>query len=76
MIKSKYTKPFGPTEIDLTGPQGNAFVLLGYAQSCGKSLGLSKEEINNICDDMRSGDYEHLLEVFEENFGEYFVMYR
>ena len=32
MIKKKSEKRKGPIEIDLTGPEGNAFVLLGYAK--------------------------------------------
>ena len=52
--------------IDLSGPQGNAFYLLGTAQTWGKKLGLDTDA---ILADMKSGDYEHLLEVFEEHFG-------
>ena len=29
-----------------------------------------------ILDDMMSGDYEHLLEVFEEQFGSFVTLYR
>ena len=32
MIKKKSEMRKGPIEIDLTGPEGNAFVLLGYAK--------------------------------------------
>lgn len=33
MIKKKSEMRKGPIEIDLTGPEGNAFVLMGYAKS-------------------------------------------
>jgi hypothetical protein len=66
-------KKVGPIEIDLTGPEGNAFVLLGYANSWAKELGLDKDA---ILTDMRSGDYEHLLEVMEREFGDFIIMYR
>ena len=73
MIKNKNEKPKGPIEIDLTGPDGNAFALMGYAKKFSKQLGLDADE---IIKDMMSGDYEYLLDVMEENFGEFIIMYR
>lgn len=55
-------------EIYLAGPEGNAYVLMGYAKSWGRDLGMDRAEINEMIEDMKSGDYEHLLEVFEKNF--------
>ena len=55
--------------IDLTGPDGNAFVLLGIASNLGKQIGLSKEEIEEIKGRMRSGNYENLIEEFDKAFG-------
>ena len=55
--------------IDLTGPDGNAFMLLGIASNLGKQLGLSKEEIEEIKGRMTSGDYENLIEEFNKAFG-------
>jgi len=52
--------------VDLDGPEGNAFVLLGYASNWAKQLGLDNEEIQK---DAMSGDYEHLLEVLDKHFG-------
>jgi hypothetical protein len=57
--------------IDLTGPDGNAFVLLGYASSLGKQLGFDKEQREEIRSQMTSGDYENLIKVFDDNFGDY-----
>ena len=51
--------------IDLTGPQGNAFFLLGTASNLAKQLGLNSDE---ICEEMKSGDYENLVEVFDNYF--------
>lgn len=73
MIKSKNQKPTSPIEVDLTGPEGNAFVLIGYAGKWAKQLGLDS---NAIQKDMMSGDYEHLLSVLEKHFGNHIVMYR
>jgi hypothetical protein len=60
-------------EIDLTGPQGNAYFLLGTAKNLAKKLSLNGNEITK---EMMSGDYEHLLEVFDENFGMFVTLYR
>ena len=60
-------------EIDLTGPDGNAFVLLGIAQRYAKQLGKDAEAIRN---EMTSGDYENLVNVFEREFGDYVDLYR
>jgi len=60
-------------EIDLTGPQGNAFYLLGTAKNLAKQLDL---DVNEIMEEMKSGDYENLLQVFDENFGSIVTLYR
>ena len=49
---------------------------MGRAQSLAKDLGKSKKEVDAIIDDMMSGDYEHLIEVFDRNFGEYVDLVR
>jgi hypothetical protein len=73
VIKSKDEMPIRKAEIDLTGPDGNAFVLLGIARKSAKMLGLNAEE---IAADMMSSDYEHLIEVFDHHFGENITLYR
>ncbi len=57
--------------IDLRGPDGNAFALLAYVKRFGKQLDWSSDKINEVMDDMTSGDYEHLLDVFQQHFGDY-----
>lgn len=60
-------------EIDLTGPQGNAFYLMGTAKKLANQLGLDG---NQIMEEMKSGDYENLLQVFDKNFGSIVTLYR
>ena len=60
-------------EIDLTGPQGNAFFLLGTASNLCKQLDFPQEFILN---EMRSGDYENLIKVFDHYFGSVVTLYR
>jgi len=62
--------------IDLTGPDGNAFVLLGYAQRFAKQLGYEEEEIDELMEGMQSGDYENLIQVFDDHFGHYVILER
>ena len=59
--------------IDLTGPQGNAFYLLGTANNLAKQLGLNGKE---IVEEMKSSDYENLLQVFDNYFGNIVTLYR
>lgn len=71
MIKSKNEK--GGIEVDLTGPEGNAFVLIGYARKWSKQLGLNPDEVEM---EMTSGDYENLVGVLEKYFGKVVTFYR
>jgi len=52
--------------IDLAGADGNAYALLGYAQRFASQLNLDGDSIGA---DMKSGDYGHLLNVFNREFG-------
>ena len=72
-IKSKEELAQRGIEIDLTGPQGNAIWLTGYAGKLAKQLDLDVEAIRK---DMMSSDYDHLLEVFEREFGSFVTLYR
>jgi hypothetical protein len=60
-------------EIDLTGPDGNAFALMGQVKGWCKQMSINSEPIIN---DMMGGDYEHLLSVIEKHFGHVVTMYR
>lgn len=75
MIKKISEKPRQIT-IDLTGPQGNAFVLMGHAKTFGKQMGKTTVEIDEIIKDMMSGDYENLVNIFDEQFGSFVTLYR
>ena len=61
--------------IDLTGPEGNAFYLLEvvkrtFARSGAPDLG------EEICKEMRKGDYEHLIKTFDLYLGDHFILER
>ena len=59
--------------IDLTGPQGNAFFLLGQAGQYAGQLGLDGDQ---IITEMKSGNYENLVQVFDHYFGDYVILER
>ena len=72
MIREKQPQN-GPIVIDLTGPDGNAFALMGYAKRFAKQL---KLDDSAIIEEMMSGDYENLLEVFDNAFGDFVILER
>jgi hypothetical protein len=71
MIRKK--QPKKEIIIDLTGPDGNAFSLMGYANRLSRQIGIDPEP---ILEEMQSGDYENLLEVFDKNFGSFVILER
>jgi hypothetical protein len=72
MIRKK-KKHKGPIIIDLTGPDGNAYALMAYAKRFATQLGY---DYKMIIGKMTSGDYEHLLEVFDSYFGKFVILER
>ena len=75
MIRAKQEHT-GPIVVDLTGPDGNAFALIGLATRLVKQLGIDSHTINVIKTKMMSGDYEHLLKVFDKYFGDFVILER
>lgn len=71
MIKNK--KPQTTIEIDLTGSQGNAFYLLGTAKKLSNQIGLDSKK---IIEEMQKSDYENLVQVFDNYFGNLVTLYR
>ena len=59
--------------IDLTGPQGNAYYILGVAKQLCTQLNMDWLDIQK---QMMSGDYENLVKVFDDEFGDYVTLYR
>ena len=59
--------------IDLTGPDGNAFALMAYATDYARALNL---DLKRIIKEMKAGDYENLIQVFNNYFGAYVYLKR
>ena len=58
--------------LDLRGPEGNAFGILGLAYRWSKQLGL---DTDSILKEMQSSDYMNLVLTFEKYFGDYVTIY-
>lgn len=103
MILDRDKMPAKPLEIDLRGPEGNIYVLMGYARNFAKQIygnkhpGVTSDERESldcldeltdgkvkvtknlgeyICNRMMESHYEHALEVFEEYFGDYVILWK
>lgn len=72
MIKNK-SESVKTIEIDLTGPCGNIFYLMGFAEGLGRKLGLDGKF---IAGEMMKGDYEDAIQIFDYYFGEFVILYR
>ena len=59
--------------IDLTGPDGNVFMLMGRAKNFARDLGLDGDKIIN---EMMRSDYENAVKVFDNNFGSFVTLLR
>ncbi len=75
-IKKAEDQPYKKQEIDLRGPDGNAFVLMGLAKNYLKQLGYDKVKIDQVLKSMQSSDYENLITVFDKYLGDHVDLIR
>lgn len=64
--------------IDLRGPEGNAFAILGLAkQFCNQlnKVDPDKYDWDKINKEMTSSNYTHLVKTFDSYFGDYVTIY-
>ncbi len=59
--------------INLNGPDGNAFVLLGIAKDLSHQ---NKFSWDSVYTEMTKSDYEHLIQVMENYFGDQILFLR
>lgn len=50
-------------EVQLTGGDGNAFMIMGKVRNALRKAGVEQKEITAFMEDACSGDYDHLLGV-------------
>ena len=76
MIKSIKARPDRGIEIDLTGPDGNAYVLIAKAMNFCRQWGYDNARTERIVDEMKLTDYEGLLYTFNREFGTFVTLWR
>lgn len=54
-------------KLNLGGLDGNAYALMGAFQRQARQEGWTKEEIDEVITDCKSGNYDHLLGVLIEH---------
>ena len=74
MIVNKSKEKSKKIEIDLNSPEGNAFALLGLVDKICKDNKIEGRE--DILEEMKSSDYENLIQTIDKYFGDSIIMYR
>lgn len=57
------TVKYPNVEVQLSGQNGNAFVVLGLCLRAARKAGVSKDEIEAFQAEATKGDYNHLLQT-------------
>lgn len=60
-------------ELDLRGPQGNAWFLISLVREFAL---ITNEDPQPIIDQMMEGDYDNLVKTFDEHFGSFVNLYK
>lgn len=55
---------------DLSGPEGNAFAIMGYVQNCMRLEGKTKQELEAYYNEATEDDYDRLVFVSREMLNE------
>ena len=61
--------------IDLQGPQGNAFFILGSVRRFMRQIQCPQEDIDKYLQEARSGDYNNLIQVSKDLLDKYHIAY-
>lgn len=71
MIKDNQKPIVG--EIDLSGPDGNAFMILGLCKKASRVSGWDSNRWNEFFDEATNGEYDDLLRTVKDNFDVVFI---
>lgn len=55
-------------KVNLTGSDGNAFVVLAKCSKAAMRAGWTSEKLDKVIAEMKAGDYDHLLRVAMTHF--------
>ena len=73
-MRQKIEERSGPIEIDLTGPDGNVFSLMGRVKDLLRISNRDASEKDQILYRMMSSDYKNAVAVFNEEFGDMVIL--
>lgn len=51
-------------KLDISGPKGNAFCILGIAQDYFRQCDVDKDDVSAFMTEAKSGNYDHLVKTF------------
>ena len=71
-IKQKLQQKVPRIEIDLTGPQGNVFVLIATAKRLARQVGVDGDKVVKR---MMRGSYSDAINIFDSAFGDYVTLF-
>ena len=54
--------------VRLVGEDGNAFSIMGRCSRAARKAGWTQEQIDAVMNEMRAGDYDHLLQTAMKHF--------
>jgi hypothetical protein len=55
-------------KVSLSDHDGNAFYIIGACRKAAKKAGWTEEQVTKVSDEMKSGDYDHLLQTAMKYF--------
>ncbi len=67
MSETVETNKFG-VEVQLSGNDGNAFMVLGSCSKAARRANIDKQEIDKFTQEAMMGDYDHLLRTCMKYF--------
>jgi hypothetical protein len=71
-IKQKLQQKVPRIEIDLTGPQGNVFVLIATAKRLARQVSVDGDKVVKR---MMRGSYSDAINIFDSAFGDYVTLF-
>ena len=55
-------------KVQLTGNDGNAFIVMGLCAKAAKKAGWDKDKVDRVLEEMQDGDYNNLIHTATKYF--------
>lgn len=63
MAENKIELPEEKVQLNLVGLNGNAFFIMGAFSHAAKNQGWTKDQVDVVLEEAKSGNYDHLLQT-------------